>query len=770
MEEIIDAAKKYRAAGIIVHPLSSPKDHKPSPGKRPLLSRWQKLATNPSDEELDNYFVKKDYNIGAVCGKASDLMVIDVDWYIKGMWDDILKGVDTSDWVKQHRTSGRWHWLFRFNPALELKHAKPLGIDLLGEAGNVVMSPSIHEAGSVYKMDGDITKRPQIPNKVISSFMKWLNTYQELRMTLNRSRPAFKEFFESVFVKDDLGKDADGNKIPNPMYHDLSVFRDMEGRQRMLHICAELMANGADQKQMMLFCMMAFGNEFDRETSAYQLKKIDPGATAKTASIKADPVLSQFHSPSRSDTVEDEYRNYYSVDIGANGKANIKLNLAGIAAGVTKKLLVISYAEQLYIYQEGCYVEGLVAIKSEIQNIAKTVGYTGPLSRVTSEIIHYLTYETPYNEYPFNQIDNMIPVNNGVVKFCFDTGDVDLVSHDPRYMFNYKLHADFDQSTMSDEIHEKMVTEYVAPEHIDILYQIPAQALLQMASEPYKKAYLIQGDPNAGKSTYLQLLERVFGMENISAESLQSLSENRFAKANLEGKTLNIFDDMSDIPMSETGTFKTLTGKRWHSIEKKGKQAYMAPLGALHVFTCNAPPSFDKKVKNDTAFWDRWEYVFFPYWFEKDPDFTVKMFAAENLSGFLYRVIKKMIEIKRNGLVVRSSAGEVREMWSYNSDPIYQFLQEGLDHERKGVNVNVAKEDLLDSIFRWALANDVDTGKIPSTTTGLTQSVDKYEVYARRPIDENGVRIHTYELPGAWKHGFAFAAPVIRLKTEQVKL
>ncbi|MDG6245095.1 MAG: bifunctional DNA primase/polymerase [Methanolobus sp.] len=768
MEEIIDAAKKYRAAGIIVHPLSSPKDHKPSPGKRPLLSRWQKLDTNPSDEELDNYFVKKDYNIGAVCGKASDLMVIDVDWYIKGMWDDILKGVDTSDWVKQHRTAGRWHWLFRFNPAFELKHAKALGMDLLGESGNVVMAPSIHESGSVYKMDGDITKRPHIPKNVISSLTKWLNTYQELRIALNKIRPVFKEFLEAVFVKDDLGKDADGNKIANPMYHDLSVFRNMDGRQRMLHICAELMASGADHKQMMLFCMMAFGNEFDRETSAYQLKKIDPNATAKIASIKADPLLSQFYKTGRSDIIEDEYRNYYSIDVGANGKATIKLNLAGIAAGITKKLLVISYAEQLYIYREGCYVEGLVAIKSEVQNIAKTVGYTGPLSRITSEVIHYLMYEAPYSEYPFNHVDNMIPVNNGVVMFDFDTGDVKLVSHDPKYMFNYKLNADFDPESMSDDIHEQMITKYVKTEHVAILYQIPAQALLQMVSDPYKKAYLVQGDPNAGKSTYIELLERVFGMDIICGESLQSLSDNRFAKASLEGKTLNIFDDLSDIPMSETGTFKTLTGKRWHSIEKKGKQAYMAPLGALHVFTCNAPPSFDKKVKNDTAFWDRWEYVFFPYFFEKDPGFTVRMFTPENLSGFLYRVIKNMIDIKRNGLKVRSSAGEVREMWSYNSDPVYQFFQEGIDFERKAVNVS--KEDLLDSIIRWALANDVDTGKIPSTTTGLTQSIDKYEVYARRPVDENGIRVHTYELPGAWKHNFAFAAPVVRLKTEQVKL
>ncbi len=291
----------YKAAGIIIHPLSNPKDDRPSPGKRPLLPRWQKLTTCPTDEELSNYFVKKDYNVGAVCGKASDLMAIDVDWYIRGMWDDILKDVDTSNWVKQYRTEGRWHWLFRFDSKLELKHAKALGIDLLGESGNVVMAPSVHESGDVYRIDGDVTKRPHMPDNVIGGLRKYLDTYQSLKTTLGRCRPVFKILFYRVFEDEDLGKDDDGNKIPNPLYHDLNIFRTIEGRQRTLAMCAELLANGGTNDQLMLFCMMAFGNTYNEKDSRYQISKIKPSATAKTSTIKADSILSQFYVPGKND-------------------------------------------------------------------------------------------------------------------------------------------------------------------------------------------------------------------------------------------------------------------------------------------------------------------------------------------------------------------------------------------------------------------------------------------------------------------------------------
>lgn len=183
---IAEAAMRYNLLGIVTHPLSAPDDTKPSAGKRPLKAGWQKLTKGMSDADITKYVIKDHCNIGAVCGKASDLMAIDVDYYIKGVWEEILKGVDTSAWVKQCRTNGRWHWLFKFNRDFELKHAKPLGIDLLGESGNVVLSPSIHISGDVYEITGDIADRPELPEEVIARLKGLIKTYEMLKSSLNK--------------------------------------------------------------------------------------------------------------------------------------------------------------------------------------------------------------------------------------------------------------------------------------------------------------------------------------------------------------------------------------------------------------------------------------------------------------------------------------------------------------------------------------------------------------------------------------------------------
>ena len=747
----ITAAREYTKAGIMIHPLSPPNDSKPSPGKRPMIKGWQKTTIPPEDMKLDHWFRLGDYNIGAVCGQASDLMVIDIDWYIKGLWDDILQDIDTSDWIVQQRTPERWHWLFRFNPKFQLQHCKTLGLDMLGEAGNVVMAPSVHHTGDVYQISGNIAERPEIPEIVIKRLDASIKLFNELVSIINKCRPTFKKFLDAVFSDD-----------KSDIYRDLSLFRSEAGRQRELHIFAELMVNGATERHMMLMCMMMFGDQFDMDKTVYELSQIKP-VPAKTESIQADPVLSKYYQEPKKNYQAYAEKKYYNVKVKPNGEAVISLNISAIADGIREKYNVISYNEEIFVYAGGYYKPSTVEIKSEIQAIAKSVGYTGPLKKATDEIIHYIKYAEPCIEYPFNGLGK-IPVSNGVIDIDVESETISLLPHSPEYKFNYILPVSYDRDA-PDTIHDEMICKYVDEKYRDILYQIPAQAIIQIESDPFKKAYLIQGDPHAAKSTYLALNERVFGMDNISGESLHSLGDNRFAKASLERKMFNVYDDLSDIPMKDTGEFKTLTGKRMHSIERKGKEAYMAPITAVHIYTCNAPPSFDKKVKQDTAFWERWEYVVFPYWFKKDAGFTKRMFTDENISGYFNRILRAVIDIKNSGLKISSTASEVREMWSYDSDPLYQFMKENL--EIGDVHICVDKDSLLQTIQRWALSNDIDMAKIPATTTGLTQSLDKYDVAAKRVTNNVGTQVHVYELPGKWKIDSKFMATRVALKTEQ---
>ena len=106
------AAIGYAQRGWIVHRLHSPTAKVNSPGKQPKDMGWQEVTTPPTEANLEQWFGNgnpKGYNIGLVCGEASDVTVIDLDRMI---YADIFNGVKT---LRSYRTTGRGHIFFKYN-------------------------------------------------------------------------------------------------------------------------------------------------------------------------------------------------------------------------------------------------------------------------------------------------------------------------------------------------------------------------------------------------------------------------------------------------------------------------------------------------------------------------------------------------------------------------------------------------------------------------------------------------------------------------------
>jgi len=296
-----------------------------------------------------------------------------------------------------------------------------------------------------------------------------------------------------------------------------------------------------------------------------------------------------------------------------------------------------------------------------------------------------------------------------------------------------------------------VIASWVDEDARPTLYQIPAQALLQatVASKPYKKSYIIHGDTNAAKSSYLELLRRVFGDGNTSRVMLQRIGQDRFCLAGMEGKLFNIYDDLDDVPMQNSTVLKTLTGFDMHDVEKKGIDSYRAKIFAVHVYTCNRPPETPERVQNDAAFWERWEYVTFPNYFAVDPGWYDRVLTPKNCSAFLNRVLDYAIEIMdRGGLVVKSNAYDVRDRWKTNSDPIYKFVTENMDRNETG---HVLKQEMYDAFLAFAHVESVSESKIPLTLDMFAQAIFKYGFSpARVRIDKKRV----YVFQGyVWKSG-----------------
>lgn len=154
MKTILDYALEYGQRGWAPIPLTA---HT----KEPCLRGWPNVAS--SDEAyIRQRFTHHNGNIGIVCGKKSNLLVIDVDMpdgpaSLEQLESQLGKLPDT---LSQTTGGGGKQFFFLYPDGVEIGNSvKRLGacIDIRANSGQVVVPPSIHPNGKQYKWDNDLS-------------------------------------------------------------------------------------------------------------------------------------------------------------------------------------------------------------------------------------------------------------------------------------------------------------------------------------------------------------------------------------------------------------------------------------------------------------------------------------------------------------------------------------------------------------------------------------------------------------------------------------
>jgi phage/plasmid-associated DNA primase len=294
-----------------------------------------------------------------------------------------------------------------------------------------------------------------------------------------------------------------------------------------------------------------------------------------------------------------------------------------------------------------------------------------------------------------------------------------------------------------------MLHGWVEPEDVPLLVQILAQALLQAQLRiPYKKNYIIQGEPHAGKSTFINFITQVLGNDVVTHKSLQSLCNDRFVAADLEGKLLNAFDELQEIPLENVGQFKALVGSCYHGIERKFQQSYSGIITCPHIFSCNRPPKYPEEVKYDTAFWERWEYVRFPFSYLIDDAFVSKISSGLMYSSFLNLVIAAMIQIRKDRhLTVNRNPEEVMDRWSLESDPLCQFIRVKMtENSNASETSNFDRKKLFEIYQRYCQDESIEPRKRIPTMNKFTRDLQKYKLTPSRTSKRIGGRKETIDI------------------------
>lgn len=235
-KEIVD---NYSKRGWVIHPLSSPKDGESSPGKRPLIVGWTTIKETPSDIEK---YLKKGCNIGLVCGKASNLEIIDFDSEL--FIPDLMNGCEFKT-LGSYRTVGRGHLYFKYNPSVPASKHHDLGIEILSDGSNVVLPTSIHKTGDVYKWKDPEVQVIEMPLKFIDNLNTLFEREAKLKTIILKCRPCFRKYW------------ADETRVSHG-----STARVFLGA-----FCSELFNNGADLEIIKMFAKIIYQKDYNERTT-----------------------------------------------------------------------------------------------------------------------------------------------------------------------------------------------------------------------------------------------------------------------------------------------------------------------------------------------------------------------------------------------------------------------------------------------------------------------------------------------------------------------
>ena len=125
------------------------------PGKHPRINRWQQRGTTDRARIRDWWLGWPDANVGIVLGRASGIVVLDIDTRNGG--DDTLHELEQAHGAlpptpSVKSGSGGAHYYF-IAPNGLLASSLGDGVDLLGDRHLVVAPPSLHASGNGYEWD-----------------------------------------------------------------------------------------------------------------------------------------------------------------------------------------------------------------------------------------------------------------------------------------------------------------------------------------------------------------------------------------------------------------------------------------------------------------------------------------------------------------------------------------------------------------------------------------------------------------------------------------
>ena len=314
----------------------------------------------------------------------------------------------------------------------------------------------------------------------------------------------------------------------------------------------------------------------------------------------------------------------------------------------------------LYHYENGVYVEADDFIAGIIDEKFRGIN-------TNSFINNVLDYIKRHSLYEFR--DEWLALDKGII----NTNTLEIVGCSPEIVTRIKLNVAYDKDAQCPAW---LTFIGECKSDLTLLQETAGYPLLP--GYPFQKAIMLLGGGGQGKSVFLKVLAEILNTANVSAASLQTLVDNRFATADLYGKLANISGDIPDMALSNTGIFKALTGDDRIRAEMKGKNPFDYWNRSKLIFSANQlPPTKDKS----TGYMRRWLLIDFLREMVTTPNPRLSAELLAEKEGIFNWMLEGAKRVRENGFTYTSNSDEMAKRYIERSEPVTLFLKECCDED-----------------------------------------------------------------------------------------
>lgn len=343
-----------------------------------------------------------------------------------------------------------------------------------------------------------------------------------------------------------------------------------------------------------------------------------------------------------------------------------KLQYEKLAVYLIREHHVVKINDTLHIYKEGYYSSQ----KDEIERVM--LQYIVNSTRTPRlETMRYLELKSQEVK---SESPTLIALANGVLNLENKT----LSEFNPIHKIKNKIPVNYNPAAYNETLDKTLNKICCNDEQLRKLIEEMIGYCLFRRNE-LGKCFILTGDGSNGKSTLLDVMKELIGKENISSVDLKELND-RFKTFQLEGKLVNIGDDISNEYIPDNSTFKKLVTGETVNVERKGADPFDFNNYSKLIFSANDMPRI-----NDLSDGLKRRIIFIPFnakFSKKDPDYDPfiidKLLSQESLEYLLKLALEGLDRILYNRAFTTPKAVEdTWEDYEKRNNPVVGFIDEG---------------------------------------------------------------------------------------------